>query len=135
MLATRKSYVHKEVTTTDLENQIFSGIDIQPLIKVLNYYKNLKNIGISKTDPSFFDSTEYHKLGNQMASICKNKALTNFALQTLRHAYCNGAPMSKYDLDFIQGAEAMCARGEKFSRKQSWQLGMLLTDYLEFDNV
>lgn len=132
MLATRKSYVHREVTTTDLQNYLFNGLSIEPLIKVLNYYKNLKNIGISKTSPGFHDSTEYHKFGNQMASICTNKALTHFALQTLRHAYCNGANMSKYDLDFIQGAEEMCNKNQKFTRKQSWQLGMLLTDYLEF---
>jgi hypothetical protein len=132
MLATKNKYIHKEVTTADIENILMSGMDISPLLKVLKYYKNLKDIGISKTDPNFFDSTEYHKLGNQMASICKNKDLVKFAAQVLRHAYCNGASMNKYDLDFIQGIEAMAAKGQKFTRKQSWQLGMILTDYLEF---
>lgn len=132
MSAKRKSYVHREVTTADIEDMINSGIDIQPLIKVLKYYQNLKNIGISKTDPSFYDSTEYHKLGNQFAGICSNKDLTYFAAQVLRHAYCNGAAMNKYDLDFIEGLENMALRGEKFTRKQSWQMGMILTDYLEF---
>lgn len=133
MLVTKRNYVHREVSTEDLNNYLFNNpVDIEPLLKVLKYYKNLKDIGISKTDPTFWDSTEYHKLGNQFASICKNKALTRFAAEVLRHAYCNGANMNKYDLDFIQGMEAMAAKGDKFTRKQSWQMGMILTDYLEF---
>ena len=133
MLANKRNYVHREVTTEDLHNHIISqDLDIGPLLKVLKYYKNLKDLGINKTDESFWDSSEYHRLGNQMASICKDKKLVKFAGEVLRHTYCNGANMSQYDLDFIQGIENMAAKGEKFTRKQSWQLGMILTDYLEF---
>lgn len=132
MLPKRKSYVHREVTTEDIENIIKGGLDIQPLLKVLNYYKYLKDIGINKTDDSFWDSPEYHKLGNQFASICKNNQLTLFAAQVLRHAYCNGAKMSQYDLEFIQSMEHKAINSESFTRKQSWQMGMILTDYLEF---
>jgi hypothetical protein len=132
MLATKQKYQHRTVSTADIERMIMDGADIQPLLKVLKYYKSLKDIGINKTDEGFWDSTEYHKLGNQFASICKNKDLTFFAAQVLRHAYCNGAEMKQYDLDFIQGLENMAIKGEKFTRKQSWQMGMILTDYLEF---
>ena len=129
MLNAKVKYVHRDVQFNNI-NPV--NYDITPLLDFLKYYKQANNVGLGKNNPLFHNSKQYHVLGNKMAKICKDPVLTVIAANILRHQYCNGATLSKYDLDFIEGVEDICHKSKKFTRKQSWQLGMLLTDHCDF---
>lgn len=129
MLNSKVKYVHRDVQFKDINPNSY---DIQPLLDFLTHYKKANSLGLGKTNPQFHGSKQYHIVGNKMAKICKDPVLTTVATTILRHQYCNGANLSKYDLDFIEGVEDMCLKGKKFTRKQSWQLAMLLTDHCNF---
>lgn len=128
MLMTNK-YKHRDLDFKDI-NPI--NYDIQPLLDFLRHYKNANNMGLGKNNPNFHGSKQYHVIGNKMAKICKDPILTTITTNLLRYQFCNGADLSKYDLEFIQGVEDMCQKGKSFTRKQSWQLAMLLADHCEF---
>lgn len=129
MLKTKVKYQHRDVQFSDI-NPV--NHDIQPLLDFLRHYKTVNGLGLGKNNPQFHGSKQYHIIGNKMAKICKDAVLTNIATNILRYQYCNGADLSKYDLDFIEGVEDMCLKGKPFTRKQSWQLAMLLTDHCDF---
>ncbi len=126
----KQTYVHKDVQFADINPM---GYDINKVIEFLSYYKKLANMGMcKKTHPNWQDSKQYHIIGNKMASICKDAELVKVCANILRYQYCNGGNLSQYDLNFVQGVEVMARKGQPFTRSQSWQLAMLLTDHCDF---
>lgn len=124
-------YIHQEITEQDVLDAA-RYVDATPLIDLLKYWRQCRVAGIEKTNIHLHHPRQYNHIGNSMAKICRNRDLTRLATMMLRHAICEGADVSNYERDFLQGVEHMLDHKKAFTRKQSWQLAMLLTDYLEF---
>lgn len=123
-------YIHQEISLDDVLDAS-RYVDARSLLALLHFWSDCLAQGIRKNN--LLDHTrEYNQIGNSMAKICKNPDQTRLATLMLRQAICAGAKLTDYDKNFIQGVEQMLTEGKTFSRKQSWQLAMLLTDHLEF---
>lgn len=123
-------YIHQEISMDDVLDAS-RYVDSGKLLALLHFWSDCLGQGINKAN--LLDHTqEYNQIGNSMAKICKNPDQTRLAILMLRHAICAGAKLTEYEKNFLQGVEKMISDHKTFTRKQSWQLAMLLTDHLEF---